>query len=204
MSYSEFTLQDIKTKFSTKIDEQISLFPDTAPLPVSPRLSELLQNWVPLAHAINTEKARSEFIIAPILAEVRSLFQNRISLFSGTLLNVDPQQGLTGTCDFILSLSPEQLMVDAPVIAVVEAKNENINLGIPQCMAELIACRIVNERQERAIPVVYGCVTTGTVWKYLKYGENTIIVDLDDYYISEVGRILGIFKSMIEPFALKQ
>ena len=198
MSYSDFTLQDIKTKFSINVEEQVFLFSEVNPCAVSPRLSELLQHWVPLAHAINTEKARSEFIIAPILAEIRLLFQNKISLFSGVVLNVNPQQGLTGTCDFILSLSSEQLMVDAPVVAVVEAKNENINVGIPQCMAELIACRIVNDRQQRAIATIYGCVTTGTVWKYLKYSNNTIVVDLDDYYIREVDKILGIFKFMIE------
>ncbi len=89
-------------------------------------------------------------------------------------------------------------MVDAPVVAVVEAKNENINTGIPQCIAELIACRIVNERQERAIAAIYGCVTTGTIWKYLKYSNNTVVVDLDDYYIREVDKILGIFKFLIE------
>lgn len=198
MSYSDFTLQDIKTKFSIKVEEQISLFAEVIPYPVSPRLSELLQSWVPLAHAINTEKARSEFIIAPVLAEVRTLFQNKISLFSGIVLNVDPQQGLMGTCDFILSLSPEQLIVDAPVVAVVEGKNENINVGIPQCIAELIACRIINERQGRAIPAMYGCVTTGTVWKYLKYSNNTAIVDLDDYYIREIDKLLGILRFVIE------
>jgi len=198
MSYSDFTLQDIKTKFSINVEEQVFLFSEVNPCAVSPRLSELLQHWVPLAHAINTEKARSEFIIAPILAEIRLLFQNKISLFSGVVLNVNPQQGLTGTCDFILSLSSEQLMVDAPVVAVVEAKNENINVGIPQCMAELIACRIINDRQQRDIAAIYGCVTTGTVWKYLKYSNNTVVVDLDDYYIREVDKILGIFKFMIE------
>lgn len=198
MSYSDFTLQDIKTKFSIKVEKQISLFAEVIPYPVSPRLSELLQSWVPLAYAINTEKARSEFIIAPVLAEVRTLFQNKISLFSGIVLNVDPQQGLMSTCDFILSLSPEQLIVDAPVVAVVEAKNENIHVGIPQCIGELIACRIINERQGRAIPAMYGCVTTGTVWKYLKYSNNTVVVDLDDYYIRKIDKLLGIFRFVIE------
>ena len=76
--------------------------------------------------------------------------------------------------------------------------NDDHGLGIPQCIAELIACRIVNERQGRSIAALYGCVTTGTVWKYLKYSDNTVVVDLDDYYIREVDKILGIFKFLIE------
>lgn len=196
MAYSDFTLLEVKAKFNLRIEEPLSLFSGVMPATVSPLLAELLKNWVPLAHAIATEKARSEFIIAPVLAEVRSLLQNRISLFSGIAFNVDPKLGLTGICDFMLSRSAEQLVLDTPIVAVVEARNENINAGLPQCMAELVACRLFNERQGSPVSALYGCVTTGTIWKFLKYLDNAVVIDIDDYYIREVDRILGIFKSI--------
>ena len=191
MAYSDFTLKDIKTNFEVKIEEEQTLFADTSVKVVPDFLNDLLKNWVPLAHAIGTEKARSEFIIAPILATIKQV--QRISLFSGVSLNVDPEQSLNGVCDFILSQSSEQLALTAPLVMLVEAKNENINAGIPQCMAEMIAARLFNERENTMISTIYGCVTTGTVWKFLDYRDKTLRVDKDDYYIREVDKLLGIF-----------
>ncbi|MEG3979123.1 hypothetical protein QT970_31610, partial [Microcoleus sp. herbarium8] len=39
----------------------------------------------------------------------------------------DAARGLSGYCDFLISRSPEQLVIESPVIALVEAKNDNIN-----------------------------------------------------------------------------
>lgn len=197
MAYSDFTLKDIKTRFEVEIEENQTLFADTSVNVVPNFLSELLQNWVPLAHAIGTEKARSEFIIAPILATVKQIQAQRISLFSGMSLNVEPELGLNGVCDFILSLSSEQLALTAPLFMLVEAKNENINAGIPQCMAEMIAARLFNEKENTTISTIYGCVTTGTVWKFLDYQDKTLRVDKDDYYIREVDKLLGIFSVIV-------
>lgn len=195
MPYSNFKLQDIKNKFGVSVKEKDSLFPEVEPAKVSDRLNELLKDWIPLAHAIGTEKARSEFIIAPVLAELRSLCN--VSLFSGITFNVDPEQELVGICDFLISRSDEQLALVAPVVTLVEAKNENITAGIPQCMAEMIAAKIFNERENNGISSVFGCVTTGTVWKFMRYRENEIFVDIDDYYIREIDKILGIFKEIL-------
>ncbi len=195
MSYSDFTLKDIKNKFDIVIKENDSLFQSSKPYEVSDFLSGLLKKWVPLAHAIGTEKARSEFIIAPVLAEVKSI--HKVSLFSGISFNVDQKQGLNGTCDFIISLSEEQLALISPVITIVEAKSENITAGIPQCMAELIAAKLFNDREGNCVSPLFGCVTTGTVWKFLKYTDNHIYVDIDDYYIREIDKILGIFSNAL-------
>jgi hypothetical protein len=83
------------------------MVPDHA---ISPLLQMLLEENVPLALAINTEKARSELIVTPILLEVWRLMRREISLFSGIEFNVAPDRGLNGVCDFILSRSPMQLV----------------------------------------------------------------------------------------------
>ncbi|MEZ4632843.1 MAG: hypothetical protein R2880_19390 [Deinococcales bacterium] len=51
--------------------------------------------------AIGTEKAKSEFIIAPILAELRFMAKHEIRIE----FNVDDAQGLNGRCDYVLSQS---------------------------------------------------------------------------------------------------
>lgn len=161
-------------------------------------MRETLADNVALAVAINTEKARSELIIAPILIEIRKLFDKKISFFSGVELNVDKERDLTGFCDFIISQSPEQLFLTAPVITLVEAKNENIMNGLGQCAAEMIAAKIYNDQENANLPKIYGVVTSGSVWKFLKLENNALHIDLDDYSIKEVTQIVGILCAMIE------
>lgn len=198
MSYSDFTLKDIKNRFNITVEEDSSLWAGIKPCPPPDWLVRLLDNWIPLAHAISTEKARSEFIIAPVLAGVKELSSGKSSLFSGISFNVDQAQGLNGTCDFILSRSPEQLDLSVPIVIIVEAKNENMGTGLPQCMAEMIAASLFNEREGQPIWPLYGCVTTGSQWKFLQYNpDKRIAVDRDDYFIRQLDEILGIFLTFL-------
>jgi hypothetical protein len=96
-----------------------------------------------------------------------------------------------------VSQSPEQLFVSAPVLIVVEAKNENIKGGLAQCIAAMIAARLFNEREGAAIAAVYGAVTTGTNWRFLKLEPGTVYIDQREYYIDRVEKILGILVSII-------
>ncbi|MFN4861093.1 MAG: hypothetical protein ACK573_00405, partial [Pseudanabaena sp.] len=134
----------------------------------------------------------------PVLIEIRKIFNKEISFFSGIELNIDKERDLTGFCDFIISQSPEQLFLNTPVITVVEAKNENIMSGLGQCAAEMIASRIFNEQEGTNLARIYGVVTSGNIWKFLKLEGNALYIDLDDYFIKEISKIIGILCSMIE------
>jgi hypothetical protein len=198
MVYSAFTLQEVIKKFQLQLEENQTLFAD-----VTPRLpSQLLQMWlvqkIPLALALSTEKARSEFIIAPILAEVRELLDKRFALFSGIDFTVDIEKGLNGECDFLFSRSPEQLLLRAPVISVVEAKNESFKNGIAQACAEMLAAQVFNEREGQPLERIYGCVTTGDVWQFLKLENSKLFVDTKRYDLEQLPQILGIFCFMLE------
>ena len=199
MAYSNFSLKDVKSKLGVSLIESSHLFSHVEPQEISSILREILSENVPLARAINTEKARSELIVANILVEVRKIFKHRISLFSGIEFNVDKEHDLNGFCDFILSASPEQLILDAPVITVVEAKNENIIGGLGQCIAEMVAADIFNQQDDNnKIAKVYGAVTTGTAWRFLKMEDHQAHIDLDEYGIEVPGKIIGILSQMIE------
>jgi hypothetical protein len=198
MAYSNFTLAQIKDLFNLTLTENQNLFHKIAEISVSDSLQLLLKDYIPLATAISTEKARSEFLIAPILAEVKRLTNYQISLFSGTEFNVEPSQGLHGFCDFIICASTEQYFITAPILAVVEAKNENIISGLGQCVAEMVAVKLFNERNNQAINKVYGVVTTGTNWRFLVLENNQLMIDSEEYYIKEINKILGILVGFIQ------
>ncbi|MDB9435541.1 hypothetical protein PN450_01670 [Dolichospermum lemmermannii CS-548] len=198
MAYSDFKLSEIIQKFELTLNEVSGLFGDVLEEESSDLLTTILKENVDLAVSINTEKARSEMIISPILLEVRRKLNNEISLFSGIDFNVDNQQGLNGFCDFLISLSKEQLFVRAPVITLVESKNENLKSGLAQCIAEMLAAQLFNEQKQNAIKIIYGAVTIGTIWQFLKLEDKTISIDLTEYYIKDVKKILGILISAIK------
>jgi hypothetical protein len=195
MPYSEFTFQKLENDLQLVIEEA-DIFSAADPVEISGTFSELLKENVPLAMAVNTEKARSEFIIAPVLIELRKMLDHQISLFSGVELNVEPKKGLNGICDFIISASSRQLLLTAPIINVVEAKNENIKSGIPQCAAEMYAAQLFNTAKGMAAPYIYGVVTTGSSWKFMRLRGATVEIDVLEYFIDNINKIMGILLQM--------
>ena len=198
MSYNDFTLQTVVKEWQLVLNERTDLFAQVPESAISDHLAITLKENIPLALAINTEKARSELIIAVILVALRKMLQYQISLFSGVEFNVDPAQGLNGVCDFIITCSPEQFFISAPTIIVVEAKNENITGGLGQCIAAMLAARLFNAQGGQPIATVYGAVTSGSVWKFLQLVDSTTYIDLEEYYINHAGKILGILMHMAE------
>jgi hypothetical protein len=198
MTYSQFTLAQIKSEFSITLCEQFGIYATTPESACSQFLAETLEYNIPLALAINSEKCRSEMIVAPILIELRKQFSDRIGLFSGKDFTVDSQRGLNGFCDFLISRSPEQLIIESPIIALVEAKNDNLESGLAQCMAEMLAAQLFNQQKGNEIKKVYGVVTTGSLWKFMQLEGQTISIDINEYFLANVGKIIGILKSFIE------
>ena len=198
MAYSDFTLKKVKAEFQLKTVESVSLFDEVPEAEISSYLAATLARNVPLALSINTEKARSELIIINILVEAKEMLAESISLFSGIDFTVDREKGLSGFCDYILSQSAEQLYLDVPVMAVVEAKNEDIISGLGQCIAEMYAAKLYNEKENRLLPCIYGAVTTGDEWKFLKLAEDTVFIDKPSYYISSIGKIMGVLAHMLK------
>jgi hypothetical protein len=195
MSYSEFSLAKAKKEFNLTTIEQQDIFASVPELAASPALVELLNYQRPIAVGSNSEKARSELIISPILINLRRQLHDRINVFSGVDFTVDETQGLNGICDFIITRSPELLMVSAPVIIIVEAKKENITGGLGQCAAEMVAAQVFNQQADNEIKIIYGAVTTGSIWQFLKLEQQTLSIDLTEYYLKDLDRILGILAS---------
>jgi hypothetical protein len=195
MAYSDFTIPELKQKFQLTIDETTNLFAHVPAVDLPMTLADILRRYLPLALNLNTEKARSELIIAPVLTEFKLLYRDQISLFSGIEFNIDEAAGLKGRCDYILARSPEQLVLTAPVCVLVEAKNENIIGGIPQCLAEMVAAQRFNLISGLPLTqIVYGIVTTGSLWRFLRLEGIAANVDSTEYAIQSPDKIFGILQ----------
>src|SRR4051812_32929305 len=107
MPYRDFTIPELKRRFHLTIDEAGNLFAGVPEVDLPEVLAETLDRYLPLAVNLNTEKARSELVIAPMLVEFKLLHRDRVSLFSGVEFTVDEAAGLKGRCDYILARNPE-------------------------------------------------------------------------------------------------
>lgn len=201
MAYNDFSLDTLLDQFSLRTEEQGDYFAAVQPSSISITLQAHLQKYVSRAIAIGTEKARSELIIVPVLLEAIEQSAMAVSFFSGVEFNPDPEHGLRGVCDFLISLSPEQLTVRAPVIAIVEAKNDNLKTGIAQCIAEMVAAQVFNRARSSAIETIFGVVTTGTNWLFLRLKESAVYVDRTEYHVSQADRVVGILIAMLREAA---
>ena len=197
MAYSNFTLETVQKTFQLDTVRSVGLFAEIEPVAPSAYLTAGLARKASLATAIGTEKARSEMIVADVLVELLEHFDRRISLFSGIDFNVDAEKGLTGVCDFLVSLSPEQFYLEAPVIILVEAKNLDLKLGLGQCVAEMLAAQRFNAERGNDISYVYGASTTGIDWQFLKLDGKNLHIDMSTYTLERCDRILGILNSMV-------
>ena len=198
MAYSNFTLETVRSAFQLEIVESAGVFSETETVAPRERFTAELEEKVQLAISIGTEKAWSELIVTDVLFELREQFDRNISFFSGIDFNVDDDKGLTGVCDFLVSLSPILSFLEAPIIILVEAKKDNLTLGFGQCAAEMLAAQRFNAEKGNNIPCLYGATTSGTDWRFLKLEGQKLHIDRSLYSIGQCDKILGILSSMVK------
>jgi hypothetical protein len=194
MSFIDFTLEKAEAMLGVRIRPGI-LFPGLQPIVVPSWLKDSLERGMDLA--LVSEKARSEFIVAPILLASREISNKVVAIYSGQRLDVDAAQGLVGECDFILAAAEPVPRLRAPLVTILEAKKNDIDAGLGQCVAQMVAARIFNEREGRKLAAIYGCVTTGESWQFLRLEGETVTLDRAHLYIVNVGAILSAIQAIV-------
>ncbi len=197
MSFSDFDLRRAVDTFGLQEDRDSDLFAAVEPLVPSAFVRVWLDEFAPVALGINSEKARSEYIIAPVLAEARRRAIGPANVLPGITLDVDRERGLSGFCDYVIARSAEYYYLRAPLVAVVEAKREDLIGGLGQCAAAMLAIREFNVREGTDLPAVYGCVTSGSIWRFLRLAGVCLSIDRPEYYLHDIGKVLGIIVHII-------
>jgi hypothetical protein len=197
-SYSQFTIEDIAALGLCVITER--LLPPTPTVEPSAWLLQTLE----YNHALpaGSEKARSELLIAPVLVELKQRNREKLTVFSGYPFDIDQQRGLRGYCDYLISRKHNAVFVESPVVAIVEAKrDQDLIDASPQCIAEMYAAQIFNERQQQPQPRIHGAVTTGYEWLFLRLQGSQVAIDSDRYTIQNLPELLGAWQSLIDGWA---
>ncbi len=195
MSYTDFSLEIAESRLGL-VTRIADLFPNVLPLPVPGWLAESLDRGRAVA-ALVSEKARSEFLVAPILLACRGMVSGELAIYSGQRLDVDPGRGLVGECDYILSLSAPVPRLRAPLVTVLEAKRGDIEIGLGQCVAQMEAARVFNERAGTTPRPIFGAVTTGEAWQFLRLDESAVTLHPSRLFIDNLGGILAALRSAL-------
>jgi hypothetical protein len=197
MAFQQFTFPQVQRDLGLTLHDA-DLYSAAPPFPVREEFAAFLRDGVALAVANSTEKAKSEFIIAPVLLELRRALGPRFFLFSGVEWEADASRGLNGFCGFILAKGESQYVLAAPFVAIVEAKNDLIRTGLGQCIAAMYGAQICNQKSGRAPARVYGAVSTGSAWKFLQLEGTALTIDVPEYYIDNLPKVMGILRQIVE------
>lgn len=200
MAYSDFkTLKQLHEKFGI-LNKKTNLFNKIKPIKPSEYLLHDLQEAKDYP-IYTSEKAKSEFIITPLVKEIRRINQN-FKLYSGYNFDVAPEMGLNGFCYYLLSSDTESFEINSPVFCLIEAKDRSVEEGFAQAGAEMYAAKIFNDKNENPLPCIYGCVTNAEAWNFLKLKENILYIDEKKYYNIEeeelLPQLLGAFKIIVD------
>jgi hypothetical protein len=196
-SYSQFTAEDLADLGLTVVGGRLM----DSIVPVQPSAWLLQTLDYNRALPASTEKARSELLIAPLLVELKQRNRDKITVFSGYPFDIDKSRGLRGYCDYLISRKPDAVFIEAPLIAIVEAKrDQDLIDASPQCIAEMYAAQLFNERHHDPQPYIYGAVTTGYDWLFLRIETSRVLIDNERYTMQNLAQLLGAWQRIIDEF----
>jgi hypothetical protein len=195
MAYSDFTLTKLKKQFGLE-QKRAKIFNDITEVKPSERLALDIEEGLQMPK--NTEKARSENLVSPVLKETFRSNKHKLTLFPGYGLNVDSEQGLNGNCDCIIAGRADIMELTNPIICLVEAKNGVIEDGYGQCGAEMYAARLYNEDLGTPIKEMFGIVTNGEEWQFMMLKEQMIYFESKTVSLDRLPRILGILQQIVD------
>jgi hypothetical protein len=199
-TYSNFTIKDIE-ELGLFFGDLGHIFDQKKLLEPSEWLLETLSISVQLS-AI-TEKAKSENYITPILMELKRKNLDKFTFLSGCEFNVDAARGLKGFCDYILVKAANTMVIQSPILSVVEAKFDAVQSprAIAQCIAEMYAAQQFNIAKNTNIHIIFGIVTNADEWLFMKLEGNKILTEQHTYSRLLLPELLGTLQQIIDFYA---
>ncbi len=183
-------LQIVTQQFGLQVVEQRSPLLSPKPAPIG-RLLDRLEGGIDLIYPNTNEKTRAEVVVAPILLHLAFTYQ--LSLYCGEGFNIDLEAGLSGTVDHLFSrANPGRSTIQPAITTVIETKSNRYDT-VSHCLVQMVSFQHWNASTD----IVYGVVTTGLMWRFLKLEGTTVTIDLTDYPLFPIHELLSILAPMV-------
>jgi len=168
-----------------QINELIRWTIDLKPYQASTFLAERLHR---LENFDLTGSERAKELLIDALCEEVIERHPHLKIWKAAPLQTDE---LTGQVDYLIA--PRKAYLSTPLLCVVEAKKDDFEKGLAQCLVEMKACAWNNEQTGKAIEV-YGIVTNGEVWKFYKFTTKGEVFASLPYALSDSNEILAVLE----------
>lgn len=199
MAFNDFKYPKVVTELGLTETSPRDLFAGVPAVPPGDILLGSLERGRRLGPGAHNEFSRSVWMVGPVLGEVWDRYDGTVCLIGGAEFEADPAARPTGACDFVFGRGPQRPVVVAPLLVVFEAKRDSIPEGLGQCIAGMVGAQRFNRREGAPIDPMYGCVTTGSLWKFLRLTGSGLEVDQREYTVTQTDQLLGIMMHMIGP-----
>jgi hypothetical protein len=182
MAFTSFSsLSQVIRKYQIKYEE--GLFPTfeirKAPEVLQEDITFTLRN---VAYDIS-EPAICENLIYPILKAAWRPFSNELAIWSHQPIAFSEE--LSGIPDYLISRRSElgKIVLDFPLLAVVEAKKDDFKAGWAQCGSEMYAIQQLNQEPNQR---VFGIVSNGETWEFAQLSQHTFMMFTQRYDVQEL------------------
>ena len=132
-----------------------------------------------------TTSERAKELLIDAICEEALIHQPQLKVWKSAAIQ---SENLTGTVDYVAA--PNRGYLDNPLLCVVEAKKDDFEQGLAQCLVELKACQWSNAQSSPKLDI-YGIVTNGEGWKFYKLTRQGKVYETALYSVMELDRVLG-------------
>ncbi len=129
-----------------------------------------------------SESAKSLLIDAILLEAIASY--SKLKIWKEAKLQTEQ---LTGVVDYLIAAQGK--VYQSHLLCIVEAKKDDFEQGLAQCVTEMYACLVLNQ-PSYSFPV-YGIVTNATTWRFYQLSRQECY-ESPAYSETQLADILGI------------
>jgi hypothetical protein len=136
---------------------------------------------------LKTCEDSKKLLIDAVCEEALEGFDN-IKIWKGASLETNTT---TGVADYLIAENKGYL--ETPYLCIVEAKKDDFEQGLAQCLVEMQACQWENQQVQRSIDIL-GIVSNGDAWAFYKLTVNNRVYETTLYALSDIETVLGWLK----------
>jgi len=179
-NFSSFTLIEAMKQLNLNdlIEWQVKIIPKKPSSFFKQRLERLE------CFDLQTVEESKKLLIDAICEEAIQEFK-RLRIWKGASLEGDRASGYV---DYLIAERKRYL--EAPMLCIIEAKKDDFEQGLAQCLVEMQACQWINHKLGREIDVL-GIVTNGTTWNFYKLVSSGQVYETAAHALGDLEVVLG-------------
>lgn len=158
------------------------------PIPLSDFFKE---RWQRLKRNFDLEsyEESKKLLIDALCDEALNPLQH-LKIWKGAQLEGEQAAGFV---DYIIA--ERKRYITAPLLCIIEAKKDDFEQGLAQCLVEMESCRWQNSQQSQKTqhsPIdIFGIVTNGEGWRFYRMVTPQTVYETSLYSTGDMERLLG-------------